>query len=129
MKRTKNDLRPGSKETDHLWVRRIQSVINDKIEQKRKSGTSINRIILLMPPPYLERIYAVMFVCSIDEARVIIRDETRRLGSLTLFGSMVVSNQNIEAPEVQILGDLRETQRNTKSVKNKHYGNANKLKL
>lgn len=129
MKRTKNDLRPDSRESDHLWVKRIQSVINHKIEQKRKSGSSINRIILLIPPAYLDRIYAVMFVCSIDEARVIIRDETRRLGSLSLFGSIVVSNPNIEAPEVQILGDLRETQRNTKAVKNKHYGNTNKLKL
>lgn len=129
MKRTKNDLRPDSRESDHLWVKRIQSVINYKIEQKRKNGNSINRIILLMPPAYLERIYAVMFVCTIDEARVIIRDETRRLGSLSLFGSIVVSNQNIETPEVQILGDLRETQRSTKAVKNKHYGNTNKLKL
>jgi hypothetical protein len=63
-----------------------------------------------------------MFACNENEANVIILDETRRNGYIAVFGSLVVSNDNIIHPEVRVLSDLRQAQKDSRQVRIKYQG-------
>ena len=119
---SESDLNQVSTESDIEWSLRLQKALEEKIKKVRAGGNSINRILLLMPPKFIEKIYSITFACSKDESRQIIFGELKKNGYITLYGVLVISNPSILYPEVQVLGDLRQAQKESRIQSNKLFG-------
>lgn len=116
------DLNQRPKESLADWSARFQLEIKAQIDAKRKSGASINKILLLLPPRFLEKLFAATFACPVHEAKILIKDELRKIGFISFFGVCVISNASILYPRIDVLGDLREAKRRTKLEKSKMFG-------
>lgn len=119
---SKTDLNQRPKETDSEWALRFQKELSKKIKGAVETETSINRVLLLIPPRFLEKLYSVVFACHRVEARDIIYRELKKNGYLQMFGACVISNSSILYPDIEILGDIRQARRETKLQEAKMFG-------
>lgn len=118
----RDDLNQKNGESAIQWAVRVQNQISEEIAETRKKGNSINKIILLMPPKFLERIYAVTFACSQEEAKRVIFEERKKNGFISLFGISTISNASVLYPEIHVLGDLRQMQQEARLQAKKMFG-------
>lgn len=119
---SKTDLNQRPKETDTEWAVRFQKELSKKIKKAVEEEASINKVLLLIPPKFLEKLYSVVFACPKSEAKDIIYKELKRNGYLQMFGACVISNNSILYPDIEILGDIRQARRETKLQEAKMFG-------
>lgn len=85
------------------WADRIRGDLLKEIKQKRETGISEQRLLLVLPRDMLRLIWAVTFCLPVGEADQAMAVEFQKRGFIHLYGLVVVSNDAVTLPGVKVL--------------------------